>query len=203
MPLTRKQRQDLRNKEEILAIALDLFAQKGFQNVTMREIAKQAEFSIGTLYNFFKNKNALFAELLREPALKIQNEFMKILDSDLDETRKIADFILCHNRLSIEYKKGFKLYFSGLNSDYVKKNKMVREVEKMRTDVGEKLTDVFRAGIQKGIFRDLSPELMTMTLRASLQALNNMMFEDCKEEELMQSAVQLTDIYLSGVLQPE
>jgi len=46
MILSRKQRQKLQNKEEILSTALGLFAEKGFHNVTMREIAKQAEFSI-------------------------------------------------------------------------------------------------------------------------------------------------------------
>lgn len=202
MSLTRKQRQNLQYKEEILAIAADLFARKGFQAVTMREIAKQAEFSIGTLYNLFKNKDNLIAELMREPVRMIQNEFMKILDSDLDETRKIADFILCHNRLSIEYKQGFKLYFSSLHSEYARRISIVKEIEQLRTDIRVKLTSVFRTGIQKGVFRNLRPELMTMALRASLLELNTMMFDGCDEEELMQYALQLKDIYLNGVLQP-
>ena len=202
MPLTRRQRQNRQNKEEILAIATDLFARKGFQAVTMREIAKQAEFSIGTLYNLFKNKNDLIAELLREPVAKIQTEFINILDSDLDETRKIADFIRCHNRLSIEYKQGFKLYFSSLQTEYAKQIPIVQEIEKMRADIRAKLTAVFRTGIQKGVFRNLRPEIMTIALRASLMELNTMMFEDCSEDELMQYAMQLQDIYLNGVLQP-
>ena len=203
MPLTRKQRQNLQNKEEILAIAADLFAQKGFQAVTMREIAKQAEFSIGTLYNLFKNKDDLITELLREPVRKIQREFIKILDSDRDETRKIADFILCHNRLSIEYRQGFKLYFSSLHSEYARQISIVQEIEKMRADIRAKLTSVFRTGIQKGMFRKLRPEIMTMALRASLLELNTMMFEDRDEDELFQYAMQFKDIFLNGVLQPE
>ncbi|MDM8539074.1 hypothetical protein QUF70_20165, partial [Desulfobacterales bacterium HSG17] len=128
------------------------------------------------------------------------NEFMKILDSDLDETQKIVDFILCHNRLSIENKEGYRLYFSGLRSADLLNMKIVQIIEQMRFDVRKKLTSVFKTGIQKGIFRDLNPELMTMTLKASLESLLNKLFEGCNDDDLRQFAEQLADLYLNGVL---
>ena len=47
---------------EILRAAAEVFATKGFHEATIQEIAKHAEFSAGSLYNYFENKEALFDE---------------------------------------------------------------------------------------------------------------------------------------------
>ncbi len=47
-----------------MEVALALFAEKGFHDVSVQEIAEQSEFSVGTLYNLFGNKDGLFEELL-------------------------------------------------------------------------------------------------------------------------------------------
>ena len=53
--LSRREREKLRHRKEMLDAALKLFSEKGFHNVSMHEIAQKAEFAIGTLYKFFKN----------------------------------------------------------------------------------------------------------------------------------------------------
>jgi AcrR family transcriptional regulator len=55
-------RQDLRMR--IMATAEALFVQDGYENVSMRKIARQIEYSPTTIYHYFKNKEALFACLL-------------------------------------------------------------------------------------------------------------------------------------------
>jgi AcrR family transcriptional regulator len=49
--------------ERILDVADTVFAQVGYDAATMEEIAARAETSIGSLYQFFPNKKALFAAL--------------------------------------------------------------------------------------------------------------------------------------------
>lgn len=41
--LSRKERDRLRHKEEILAVALRLFSDRDFHNVSMQEIAEESE----------------------------------------------------------------------------------------------------------------------------------------------------------------
>lgn len=60
----RKARERARHRGEILAAAERVFAERGFHATTMELIAREAEFSVGTLYNFFANKDALYAELI-------------------------------------------------------------------------------------------------------------------------------------------
>jgi len=64
--LSRKEREYNARREEILKAAEKVFAQNGFHNSTVAEIAKESEFAIGTLYQFFKNKEELYYTMMIE-----------------------------------------------------------------------------------------------------------------------------------------
>ncbi|MBD2432869.1 MULTISPECIES: TetR/AcrR family transcriptional regulator [Fischerella] len=53
-------------RKQLLMKSFDLFAQKGYAAITMREIAKELGVSTGTLYHYFPNKEALFLQLVEE-----------------------------------------------------------------------------------------------------------------------------------------
>lgn len=52
-------------REQILEIALDLFAQKGYDRVSVREIARESGLSQAGLLHHFSTKEELFLEVLR------------------------------------------------------------------------------------------------------------------------------------------
>lgn len=58
--LTRKERERLQRRQEILSSATKLFAEKGYTNTTLEDIAIRSEFGIGTIYNYFANKEEIF-----------------------------------------------------------------------------------------------------------------------------------------------
>lgn len=51
-------------KQKILDAALDLFSQKGFSSVSIRDICKVVDIKESSVYYHFKNKQAIFDELL-------------------------------------------------------------------------------------------------------------------------------------------
>ncbi len=53
-------------RQELLIKSFDLFAEKGYASITMREIAKGLGVSTGTLYHYFPSKEALFLQLIEE-----------------------------------------------------------------------------------------------------------------------------------------
>lgn len=65
--------------ERILDIADTLFAEVGYDAGTMEEIASRAETSIGSVYQFFPNKKALFAALQRRYLERSQKLFEQLL----------------------------------------------------------------------------------------------------------------------------
>ena len=91
--LPRKERERLRHRQEILAAAMRLFAEKGFHDVSMQEIAAKAEFATGTLYKFFTSKEALFDELTHNCGQRIVGDLTVILDGPGDEVDRLRTFI--------------------------------------------------------------------------------------------------------------
>ncbi|MGC9325178.1 MAG: TetR/AcrR family transcriptional regulator [Desulfomonilia bacterium] len=62
--MTRKERELAQRKEAILDSAQYIFESEGYFNATMAQIAGKAEFGVGTIYQFFPSKQALFAEVI-------------------------------------------------------------------------------------------------------------------------------------------
>ncbi len=59
----RRLREKERRRQLILIAAKRVFSEKGFSKSTMENIASEAELSLGTLYQYFKNKEELYASL--------------------------------------------------------------------------------------------------------------------------------------------
>lgn len=53
-------------RQHILEVAIDLFAEQGFQKTTIKQIARQAGVADGTIYNTFKNKKAILLAIIRQ-----------------------------------------------------------------------------------------------------------------------------------------
>jgi AcrR family transcriptional regulator len=51
-------------RQEVLQVAFDVFAEKGYSGATMLEIAQRAHASKETLYAWFQNKGNLFETLI-------------------------------------------------------------------------------------------------------------------------------------------
>jgi TetR/AcrR family transcriptional regulator, repressor of fatR-cypB operon len=65
--LSRRERERIVRRDEILSAARSVFAEKGFARATLDEIAARAEFGKGTLYNYFEGgKDALLEAILDE-----------------------------------------------------------------------------------------------------------------------------------------
>ena len=82
MPRTPEQFEEIRKEKRLLIkkTALQLFAENGYENSTISNIAQTAGISKGLLYNYFKSKE----ELLQEIIVDINEEFGNMLDPDHD-----------------------------------------------------------------------------------------------------------------------
>ena len=53
-------------RKELLSKCFDLFAQRGYGSLTMRQIAKEIGVSTGTIYHYFSSKEDLFVQLIEQ-----------------------------------------------------------------------------------------------------------------------------------------
>lgn len=72
--LTEQQRKSLEKKDHIYDVAIQLFRKYGYENTSIRDICKEANVTIGSLYNFYENKAAILYRFKEKLAQKsIQN----------------------------------------------------------------------------------------------------------------------------------
>ncbi len=75
----RRQRERLAHRDAILLAAERVFAGQGYDAATVEQIAREAEYATGTLYNFFENKAALFLAV----ADRILDDLLRRFDADV------------------------------------------------------------------------------------------------------------------------
>lgn len=77
-------------RQELLDKCFDLFADRGYANVTTRQIAKELGVSTGTLYHYFPNKQALFEQLVEQ--ISIQDiSVIKLIDKNQSIFQRIEE----------------------------------------------------------------------------------------------------------------
>ncbi|WP_110987643.1 TetR/AcrR family transcriptional regulator [Acaryochloris thomasi] len=88
-----------RYRKELLNGCAELFAQKGYGSITMRQIAEGLSVSTGTLYHYFESKETIFVQLVQELCEQDISSFLaqapeaKTLEARL---QAIMDFVFMH-----------------------------------------------------------------------------------------------------------
>src|SRR6187401_1322622 len=81
--------QSLSRRDELLRIAAELFASKGFRNTTVRDIADAAGILSGSLYHHFDSKESMVDEILSTFQAELFAAYDEVLASDDDPRTKI------------------------------------------------------------------------------------------------------------------
>ena len=79
--LTKRKQQAMQTRKRILNCALELFEKKGYDSVTIQEIADAAHTSVGSIYRYFKSKEEMAAQN-SEPLDDIYHEYFQSLMHD-------------------------------------------------------------------------------------------------------------------------
>ncbi|RNL79503.1 TetR/AcrR family transcriptional regulator [Nocardioides marmorisolisilvae] len=80
-------------RDELLAIAAGLFAERGFKNTTVRDIADAAGILSGSLYHHFDSKESMVDELLDTFQTELWKKYDAIEASDLTPKAKLEAIV--------------------------------------------------------------------------------------------------------------
>lgn len=164
--LTRKERERERRRAEILAAARELFASKGFHNVSMQEVATSAEFSIGSLYGFFESKEDLYKAMI----LELTDDYHRKIDEEIASidgaVEKLRAFLVAKAELFDEKLDLLRLYFKeagGLSSSF--REDLRQEMCSQHDRLVGNLSAVFESGIAEGLFLPVAdPRLLAIAI---------------------------------------
>lgn len=200
--LSRKERERLQHKNEIIEIALRLFSEYGFHNVSMQQIAEASGFAVGTLYNFFESKESMFEELINTTGQDVLSEFLEILNGPGNEKERLWSFIMHQPKILDTYGSILKLYFSEIGSKILKYSK-IHDVNNIHKILDNKLSEIIEQGIQKGFFRSVSPEIAAKSLGASIETLIVDITANYNKDEIIDKFTKIEQLFLEGLLLPK
>jgi AcrR family transcriptional regulator len=99
--LMRKERERIAKREEIVVAARRVFAQRGYNQATLEEIAERAEFAKGTLYNYFQSKDELFQHIME----RLLDDMVGVAGAAIAGTATIRDAFRLYAARILEYYK--------------------------------------------------------------------------------------------------
>jgi AcrR family transcriptional regulator len=155
----RREEEKILRKEEIKKTALSLFSKKGYSETKMEEIAEKAMLSKGLLYFYFKSKEELLEEILKDIYRDLPFKLKRIKESKSDPIKKLKDFIKTEFEFYSKNKKITKLlielYRIKKCPDFFKK---IHEKEK------ETLKEILEECVRKGRIKDYGIDLLSLIL---------------------------------------
>jgi TetR/AcrR family transcriptional regulator len=152
--LTRREREKLAQREEILATALNLFSKHGYRNVSMHEIAQATEFAVGTLYKFFKNKEDLYQALMLGLAQKFDAALRCALESAEEESEKLRRYVRVKGELFATHAHAIRLYLAETHgASFTIMAGLDSELRRMHEDFIQTLASIIERGMRKKTFK--------------------------------------------------
>ena len=200
-PASRRQREKEHHRDEIFAAAETVFAEKGFHRATVEEIAALAEFSVGTLYNFFPGKEELYWALVERRIGQLAREMNALLGQATDPVAAVREYVAGKIALFGRYLPFVKLYTRERLGDRLSNTKVWQEkFAPLYRQTMQQLAAACQKGIDAGVFRpEISPADMAIALDGLTDAF---MFEalSSRTTEFFEKKLDtMLQLFLDGV----
>jgi AcrR family transcriptional regulator len=107
----RRERERLAMREQILDAARELFAARGYEAVTMREIGKRIQYSATALYNHFADKQTLVRELCRRDFTDFAQRFLAGVVGSKSPVESLCRAGLIYLEFAEQFPQHYRLMF--------------------------------------------------------------------------------------------
>lgn len=190
----RKEREKQELQNLILSTAAELFRKKGYEQTSMRAIAQAIEYSPGTIYRYFDNKD----QLLYEVSVRGFNLFFEYLSSvrDIkDPMKRLQNLGRAYISFALEYPSYYDLMF--IMNDPMRSigDKESWEEGDASHDV---LTDIIQSCQQAGYFEGYDLDELSLMIWGQVHGIVSLrlrdrmhMYEDRDQDELLFDALQI------------
>lgn len=170
----RKKRQKTEMREAILSAALKLFSDEGLENMTMRKIAERIEYSVGTLYLYFKDKDEIFFELHTRGFSEFYKRQLSVQDIK-DPVERLTEHGIAYIQFAIDNPEYYDLMFiSRAPAKIIKKNK--------DWECGVRTYDLLKQNImqakESGKFKNVDLEVAAFSLWAFVHGIASLYIRD-------------------------
>jgi TetR/AcrR family transcriptional regulator len=202
--LPRREREKLRQRQEMLEVALDLFSRKGYHNVSMHEIAEKAEFAIGTLYKFFQNKEDLYKTIVMERCDDFEAAFRRLMAQSVDEVEKLRRYVIFRGerfRDNLPFVRLFLAESRGISFNL--KAGIDDELRNRYYGFLNILASVFASGIDNQRFKKIAdPYYLAVALDSTIDASLLLWLDVPERHPFPEDPDAILDIFFKGLMEP-
>lgn len=182
----------------IIMAATRVFAQKGFFQARISDIAKEAGVADGTVYIYFESKDAILIAIFEDQMKAVLENMVLQLSREADPVRKLETFAFTHLDL-IEQNPDMaeiiqvELRQSGRFMKQYKNEQFLRYLDLIE--------EIVREGQKIGIFK--SEVIPTVFKRAFFGALDEMsrlwVLSSRRPYDIRTAARQISDYFIAGI----
>lgn len=173
----------------ILEAAEDLIAAKGLQGAPLAQIAKKAGVAVGTLYNYFEDRDALIRALfeMRRATLRPQLRAAISEHAELPFEQRLRVFLADVFQVFEAHRKFIKVM---IETEHVK-------LAPTPNDLGTAVGELVKAGVKEKVIASQAAEVLPLVILGGVKALVlRRMAENAKLEAA--DAETLVSIFLDG-----
>lgn len=181
----------------ILEAAIQVFADQGFFQSTISQIARKAGVADGTIYLYFKNKDDILFNFFNCKTRQVFSGFReKIKEGDSAEM-KLRNLIRQHLTEFQRDPSMAVVYQTETHSTSRVAEDQIKEMAKMYHEI---LSEIIEQGQEEGcIRRDLYVGLVKRFILGAVDEVINTWLHSGKDYDLMSMADPLVDLFMRGI----
>ncbi|WP_332628674.1 TetR/AcrR family transcriptional regulator [Halalkalibacter flavus] len=186
------QRRKEQKKRNILEAALTLFMEYGISKVSISEIAKEANVSQVTIYNYFESKHQLIHDVFIYYVDKASSDFEKIVYSDTPFPDKIKRIIFNKKEVAKQINEEFYQYLMkeySTEGNYIEKIYVEKAVPYF--------TVLFKEGKEQGF---IDPNLSEEAILFYVQMLKDYIQSEDVYQKILPLTEDITNIFFYGII---
>ncbi len=191
---------EIDTRTRILRSALRLFANRGYDGTTTKDLANAANVAEGTLFRHFANKKAILIEVATAGWVEILTDLLTEL-SEMGSYKAVAQVM--RRRMMNMKKNGNLLRVCFIEAQYHPELR-----ERIQVEVIAKMTDVaeafFETAMERGIYRPMNPKIVAQVFLGMIAIAGfseqTILEPDASPQAIQEMAEGIADIFLNGVL---
>lgn len=156
-------------RAELIEVARQLFANKGYDNTTMNEIAEASHKGRRTLYTYFRSKSEVFMAVVNQETTRIIDHIEEIQTLEIPADQKLKRYVLCR----LDQVKQTVVRNGSLRAAFFR-DVIQLEHARRRLDVRELsiLRSILQQGIDEGTFDIENASVVAVTIHYALRGLD-------------------------------
>ena len=187
-------------RSRILQAALRLFAAKGYEGTTTKDLAGKANVAEGTLFRYFPNKKAILIEVATRGWVDILTDLLTEL-SEMGSYKAVAQVMRRRVLRMRENSDLLRVCFIEAQFHPELKERIQSEVIAKMTDVAEAF---FQTAIDRGIYRPMNPKIVAQVFLGMFAiagfSSETILDSNASPLALQEMAEGIAEIFLNGVL---